>query len=148
MVGTAYPARLDAALGVEPVDGVDQPDRADLHEVVERLAEVAVALREVAHEGQVRLDDAVAQHGALGVVRRQRDQSREVVRGLGAGVAAGVLGRDGAHPHEPVPPRTARRTQVVGSPSVTSEPEPSESTSASSTAQANADASGTARRGR
>ena len=41
---------LDAAVDVEPVDGLDQPERADLDEVLERLAATRVAVRERPHE--------------------------------------------------------------------------------------------------
>jgi len=56
------------ALGVEPVDGVEQPDRADLDEVVVRLPAAAEPLREVVDEGELRLDDPLAQGRPLGVV--------------------------------------------------------------------------------
>src|SRR5204862_5230915 len=47
---------LDAAVDVETVDRLDQPDRADLDEILELLAAVGVAARERAHERHVALD--------------------------------------------------------------------------------------------
>ena len=51
---------LDAAVDVEAVDRLDQPDRADLDEVLELLAAVAVAPRQRAHEREVLLDELLA----------------------------------------------------------------------------------------
>ena len=50
----------DAAVEVEAVDRLDQPDRADLHQVVERLALAGVAACDRPHERQVLLDQLVA----------------------------------------------------------------------------------------
>ena len=41
---------LDLAAGVEAVDGLDEADRADLDEVVDRLAAVTEPAREVLHQ--------------------------------------------------------------------------------------------------
>ena len=50
-----------AAIGVEAIDGLDQPDRAGLDEVVEMLARAArVAARDGLDERQVLFDDARA----------------------------------------------------------------------------------------
>ena len=46
---------LHAALGVEPVDRLDQADGGDLDEVVERLAAVAEPAGAVLHQGQVQV---------------------------------------------------------------------------------------------
>src|SRR3954468_16619317 len=47
---------LDTAFEVEPVDRLDQTDRGDLNQVVERLAAVAEAARQVLDQRQVHLD--------------------------------------------------------------------------------------------
>src|SRR3954452_1230427 len=52
--------QLDAAVEVEAVDCLDQPDRADLDEILELLAAVRVAARERAHERHVLLDELLA----------------------------------------------------------------------------------------
>ncbi len=57
---------LDAALGVEAVDGLDQTDGGDLDEVVQRLAAVAEPARQVLDEGQVHLDQVVTQVARCG----------------------------------------------------------------------------------
>ena len=51
---------LDAAVDVEPVDRLDQPDRADLDEVIELLAAIGIPSRERAHERHVPLDQLFA----------------------------------------------------------------------------------------
>src|SRR5918996_3120364 len=51
---------LDAALDVEAVDRLDEPDRADLDEVLELLAAVRVAPRQRPHERHVLLDQLLA----------------------------------------------------------------------------------------
>src|SRR6185312_9631950 len=48
------------ALGVETVDGLDQAERGDLHEVVERLVAAAIAACERARERQVLGDQRLA----------------------------------------------------------------------------------------
>src|SRR5204862_20527 len=52
--------QLDAAVHVEAVDRLDQPDRADLDEVFELLAAVGVASGQRAHERHVLLDQLLA----------------------------------------------------------------------------------------
>ena len=65
---------LDAAVEVEAVDRLDQPDRADLDEVVELLAAVRVTPRERAHERHVLLDQLLARlKVAFLVVAAQQD---------------------------------------------------------------------------
>src|SRR5712691_7631386 len=66
--------QLDAAVEVEAVDRLDQPDRADLDEVLELLAAVAVAARERADERHVLLDQLLARgQVALLVVAAEED---------------------------------------------------------------------------
>src|SRR5262249_31118163 len=65
---------LDAAREVEAVDRLDQPDRPDLHEVVQLLAAIGVAPRERADERHVLLDQLLAGlQVALLVVATQED---------------------------------------------------------------------------
>jgi hypothetical protein len=45
---------------IESVHSVEQADRADLHQVVVRLAATAEALREVMYQGKLRLHDLFA----------------------------------------------------------------------------------------
>src|SRR5581483_2679231 len=52
--------QLYSAVHVEPVDRLDEPDRADLDEVVQLLAAVAVPPRERTHERHVLLDELLA----------------------------------------------------------------------------------------
>jgi hypothetical protein len=52
---------LHPALGLEAVDGLDQADRADLDQVVQWFASVAIAPGQVVHERQMQLDELVAQ---------------------------------------------------------------------------------------
>src|SRR5205085_2614749 len=52
--------QLDTADDVEPVGRLDEPDRADLDEILELLAAVRVAPRERAHERHVLLDQLLA----------------------------------------------------------------------------------------
>src|SRR3712207_4794382 len=49
-----------AALRVEPVDRLDEPDARDLHEIVERLVAALVAPRELAREREEAFDQLVA----------------------------------------------------------------------------------------
>ena len=51
-------AKVAAAGGLEAVDGLDQADGADLHEVVDGLASACVAARYGPHETHVLLDEA------------------------------------------------------------------------------------------
>ena len=50
--------QVAAARGLEAVDGLDEADGADLHEVVDGLASACVAARYGAHETHVLLDEA------------------------------------------------------------------------------------------
>jgi hypothetical protein len=68
---------LHPAVRVEAVDGLDQPDGGDLGQVVQRLAAVAEAAREVLDERQVHPDQPVAQLRVLGAVLLQRAQLGE-----------------------------------------------------------------------
>src|SRR5262249_19003527 len=52
--------QLDAAVDVEPVDRLDEPDRADLDEIFELLTAVRVAPGQRAHERHVLLDQLLA----------------------------------------------------------------------------------------
>src|SRR5438046_3392447 len=52
--------QLDAAVDVESVDRLDQPNRPDLDEVVELLAAIGVSSRERTHERHVPLDQLFA----------------------------------------------------------------------------------------
>ena len=56
-VGIAKVGNCTPALRVEAVDGVDQPDGADLDDVLHRLVAAAEAGGRVAHEREVRLDE-------------------------------------------------------------------------------------------
>ena len=60
---------------VEPVDCVDQPDRADLREIVRLLAAVRVAAGERPHQRKVELDQAFAR---VGVARLPYTRSRAI----------------------------------------------------------------------
>ena len=51
-------AQVAAARRLEAVDGLDEADGADLHEVVDGLASACVAARDGAHEAHVLLDEA------------------------------------------------------------------------------------------
>ena len=60
MVGTANEENAVARSGLEPVDRLEQAQRRDLHEVVERLAAALVAARELAGERQEALYERLA----------------------------------------------------------------------------------------
>ncbi|MFN8172293.1 MAG: hypothetical protein U0R65_10545 [Candidatus Nanopelagicales bacterium] len=62
---------------VEPVDGIEQPDHAGLHHVVERLTAAAVAVSEVADERNVQHDELVRRVRALRVFGRQSGEQVE-----------------------------------------------------------------------
>ena len=51
-------AQVAAAGRLETVDRLDEPDGADLHEIVDRLVSACVAARDGAHEAHVLLDEA------------------------------------------------------------------------------------------
>lgn len=59
-VGVAY-VELDSAVRVEPVHGLDQSDRRDLGQVVQRLAPVAESAGQVLDEREVHAHQPVAQ---------------------------------------------------------------------------------------
>ena len=73
---------LDAALGLEPVDRLDQPDRADLDQVLEGLAAVAEAAGAVLDQREVEVDQVVAGGGAARA--SERPSSRRSAEQLGA----------------------------------------------------------------
>ena len=60
---------LDAAFQIEAIDGLEQSDRADLHQVVERLAAIRKPHREKSNQVEVHDDELVAQSLVLGVRR-------------------------------------------------------------------------------
>jgi hypothetical protein len=64
-VVTAHPKLKDFALEVEALYRLQQPDRAHLHEVLERLTSVAEAAREELNEPDVLIDEPGAVQGAL-----------------------------------------------------------------------------------
>ena len=69
--------QLDAAVEVEAVDRLDQPDTADLDEIVELLAAVAVAPGQRADEREVLLDQLLARtQVALLVIAAEEDPVR------------------------------------------------------------------------
>ena len=101
---------LDAARRLEAVDGLDQPDRADLDQVLERLAAVAEASRAVLDQRQVQVHQRVAERICArlvgGRVAQQAEQLRAAARGpdLGGRTARsrrarveGSPGRSGRH---------------------------------------------------
>src|SRR5207244_5481296 len=60
--------------GVEALDRLDEPERGDLHEVVERLVRPLVATGQLAGQGQVALHEGVAQlRAALSGVLGEED---------------------------------------------------------------------------
>ena len=61
---------LEAQVGVEALDGLDQAEVADLHDVVERLAAVLELAREEVDEVVIRIDELGADAIALGRVGR------------------------------------------------------------------------------
>ncbi len=61
--GRRVGGELHAAIGVEAVDGLDEPDRADLDEVLEGLAAVAEAAGAVLDQRQVQVHQRVAGAG-------------------------------------------------------------------------------------
>ena len=67
------------ARGVEAVDRLDQPERRDLHEVVERLVGAPVAARHPARERQQPLDELLA--GGLVAVAVVADQQPPILLG-------------------------------------------------------------------
>ena len=69
--------QVEAALEIEAIDGVDQADRPDLHEVLVTLAAACVTACERLHEGQMELDQALAGLGvAVHVVSTEESRGR------------------------------------------------------------------------
>ena len=76
--------QLDTAVELEPVDGLDQADGADLNQVVELLAASRIAARERTHEGQMELDEPLTRSGvAVPVVGAQEGMHVRVTGGHG-----------------------------------------------------------------
>jgi hypothetical protein len=69
--GRGEAGELEAPLGLEAVDGLDQADRADLDQIVEGLPAVGVAAREAADQGEVLDDETLALGGVEGAARGQ-----------------------------------------------------------------------------
>ena len=67
IVGRGVGRELDAALEIEAVDRLEQPDRADLNQIVERLAAVGELDREEARQVEMRHDEFVAQPLVFGL---------------------------------------------------------------------------------
>ena len=63
---------LDAALEIEAVDRFEQPDRADLDQIVERFAAIGELDRQVARQVEVRDDEFAAQPLVLGLPASDR----------------------------------------------------------------------------
>ena len=79
---------VDAARGLEPVDGADQTDRRDLFEVVDVVAAVGEPVGDVVGHRQVAGDQLGAQPGLARVARREPaplGEQRGEVRVLGTG---------------------------------------------------------------
>ncbi len=57
----------DASTRIEAITRFDQPDRADLNQIVERFTPAGVAARDGMHQGQVRLNQVLPR--ILGGVR-------------------------------------------------------------------------------
>src|SRR5439155_17029293 len=63
----------DVAIGVEAVDRLDEPERRDLEEVLERLLGALVAARELARQQQEALDERLARRGvAVALVAQEQ----------------------------------------------------------------------------
>jgi hypothetical protein len=74
-------AEVVASILAEPVHGLDEPDRADLDEVVDRFERAGEATGERMDEGQVLLDHPRARPMvASAVVRRQQGGGRSAPR--------------------------------------------------------------------
>ena len=89
----------DLALGVEAVDRLDQADRRDLEEVVERLARALVAAGELARQRQEALDELLARPGVAGAVAQEQLAVLAGALGAAPGGSAVMttgLGCDGA----------------------------------------------------
>ena len=109
MFGVAYVVSSTPRLDVEAVDRLDEPDRADLHEILELLAAVRVAAGERAHEREVLLDQL------LRAPRRRRPRgSGGAARGRSSrpGRSRRVLRRPAA-PSACAPSRPSRPLDLV-----------------------------------
>src|SRR6202042_1984133 len=73
-----------AALQVEPVDGLDQPDRRDLGQVIEPLAAVAEPAGQVPDPREGPLHQPAADAQPVGVVHRQGREPLEELAGMAA----------------------------------------------------------------
>jgi len=65
--GDGVAGERDLAVEVEAVDGLDQPERGDLHEVVERLLRALVTTGQLAGEREEALDEHLAVDGVAPV---------------------------------------------------------------------------------
>ncbi|GAA2436034.1 hypothetical protein GCM10010405_18960 [Streptomyces macrosporus] len=92
-VGDGERGELHLPVQVEPVDGLDQPDGADLDDVVHRLGPVAETGRDVVDEGEVEFDEGVARVLVLVRALLQLSQALEEQLGELSGVARGDLAR-------------------------------------------------------
>jgi hypothetical protein len=81
---------LDVAIGIEPIDRVQQPQARHLGEVVDRLPSSGEAPREVLGERKEHLDEPVA---CRGIVRQAFEQLT-----LGLAIGRPGRGRRIAHP--------------------------------------------------
>src|SRR5207253_1979146 len=88
--GRGVGGELHAALQVEPVDRLDQPDRGDLGEVVQPLAAVPEPARKVLHQRQMQFDQVAADTRPFRILGRQLGQSFEQLAGARP-VGRGVL---------------------------------------------------------
>jgi hypothetical protein len=73
--------KINTAVELEPVDRVDQPDRADLDEILELLAPADVAPSQLPYEREVLSDQAVARRRVSALVVRAEEPSRCVATG-------------------------------------------------------------------
>src|SRR5947208_4871913 len=98
----------DVAIGVEAVDRLDEPERRDLEEVLERLLGALVAARELARQRQEALDERLARGGVALALLAQKELAilSGPLRPAGGGVAhvsdrSDASHRSGAHesPH-------------------------------------------------
>ena len=117
IVGRGVRRELDPALEVEAVDRLDQADRADLDEVVERLAAAGEPAGEVLDEGQVQPDQLVARRLVLGAVGHRGDELVEelarVRPGGSPGFAHVLVGRRSSRTPGSRGRRPARRLRSV-----------------------------------
>ena len=81
---------VDAPVGVEPVDRLDQADHRDLVQVVGGLAAAAVAVGQVLGQRQPRLDRPVPQGGPLRVVGGQCGERRDQLAGRDSSPVCGA----------------------------------------------------------